>query len=160
MGYYRTTRYFDRSRREITAMLVLTMAWFFINCQNNIVTIQEIKGTEWEQYIGKSTTVEGIFIKDTLPMLVTNLKIVTANVPMPYNQYLLLYGEEMDSIDPQKFGGARMFISGKVWKVEKDQIKYAIDKVILEVLSYEILEVPDLPYAPKVQNVEQDSLNP
>ena len=160
MEYPKTIRNFYRSRCDTTVLLMITIVWFFLNCQNKIVTIKEVKGTDWEQYIGKPISVEGIFVKDTIPMLVTDLKIVIANVPMPDTQYLLLSGKKVESIDPQKFGGAKILISGKLLRINKDQFKYVSDKVVLDVLSYEILEVPEYPYAPEVQNMAPDSLHP
>ena len=92
-------------------------------------------------------------------MLVTDLKIVIANVPMPYDQYLLLSGKEIDKINPQKYGGAKIRVSGKVQKVRRKEVKYAGEKVVLEVLSYKILKVPKVPYIPKVQHMKRDSSN-
>lgn len=150
-------KYFERIRSGITAILLLMSVWVFIDCQNNIITIHELKGSNKEQYVGKPATVIGIFVKDPLPMLVTDLKVVTVNMPMPYEQYLLLSSKEVDKIDPQKYGGAKIRVSGLVRTVKSEEIKYTGEEVILEVLSYKILEAPEIPYSPKMQDMKRDS---
>jgi len=53
-----------------------------------IETIGHLKGPEWSRYVGKTVTVEGIFVRDPLPMLVTDLDIVIVNMPMPKEEGL------------------------------------------------------------------------
>ena len=160
MEHIRAIGYSYGIRRRMMAILMLAIAWFLVGCQTNTVMIRDLKGADWKRYAGKAATVQGIFTKDPLPMLVTELKIVTVNMPMPFDQYLLLSGKEGDKIDPQKYGGTRMLVSGKVRKVKKEEAEYEGERVVLEVLSYKILEDPDVPYAPKVQHKKPDPPNP
>lgn len=153
-------KYLVRGRFSLAAILLLIIVWFFISCRNPIIMIEELKGSKWEQCVGKLVTVEGVFVKDPLPMLITNLKIVTVNTPMPYDQYLVLSGKEVDKINPEKYGGAKVRVVGNVKMVRREEVRYAGEKVVLEVLSYKILEVPKVPYCPKIQHMKPSSSNP
>ena len=148
----------EKTRFAYTFLILITLILLLIDCQNNITTIEELKSPGGSKFIGKSATVEGIFVKDPFPMLVTDLNIVTANVPMPYNQYLLLSGKEADKINPHKYGGGKVRISGIVKSVNSEQIEYNNEKLVLEVLVYKIMEVPKIPYSPTVQPTKSDSL--
>jgi hypothetical protein len=110
------------------------------------VAIAELKGPDWEDYVGRVAEVEGIFVRDPLPMLVTDLDMVLANMPMPEEQYLLLVGEAADDIDPQGYGGAKLRVRGTV--VGASQIAYEGQHVALSVSSYEML-ARLTPYAPQ-----------
>ena len=46
-------------------------------------SISDLKGPDWTRYVGTVVTVEGIFVRDPLPMLVTNLDLVRVNMPVP-----------------------------------------------------------------------------
>ncbi|MGD2086654.1 MAG: hypothetical protein PVH61_10755 [Candidatus Aminicenantes bacterium] len=59
-----------------------------------ILQIPDLKRPGWEKYVGKTVTTEGIFVRDPTPMLITDIKIVLANMPMPKDQYILLTGNQ------------------------------------------------------------------
>lgn len=104
-----------------------------------IETIGHLKGPEWSEYIGKTVTIEGIFVRDPLPMLVTNLDIVIVNMPMPKDQYIILVGKEAEEIDPKEYGGQRLRVKGIVTPLEYFE-NYRGENVGIEVISYKIIE--------------------
>jgi len=104
-----------------------------------IETIGNLKGPEWSRYVGKTITVEGIFVRDPLPMLVTNLDIVIMNMPMPKDQYIILVGKEAEEIDPKEYGGQKLRVTGIVTPLEYFE-NYRGENVGIEVISYEIIE--------------------
>lgn len=129
-----------KSKRNGTIVIVLIlMVFVFLNCQGP--RIEDLKGPDWEKYVGKSVTVEAIFVRDPLPMLVTDLNIVLANTPMPANQYIILTGKEAENIDPKKYGGAKLKLSGIVKTID-DTIKYKGENVTLSTEIYELTEQP------------------
>jgi hypothetical protein len=79
-----------------------------------LVTIADLKGPGWDRYLDKIVTVEGIFVRDPLPMLVTDLDIVKLNMPMPEDHYLVLTGNNAEEIEPEEFGGAKLKVTGVV----------------------------------------------
>lgn len=104
-----------------------------------IETIGHLKGPEWSEYIGKTVTIEGILVRDPLPMLVTNLDIVIVNMPMPKDQYIILVGKEAEEIDPKEYGGQRLRVKGIVTPLEYFE-NYRGENVGIEVISYKIIE--------------------
>lgn len=104
-----------------------------------IETIGHLKGPEWSRYIGKTVIVEGIFVRDPLPMLVTDLDIVIVNMPMPKDQYIILVGKEAEEIDPKEYGGQRLKVTGIVTPLEYFE-NYRGENVGIEVISYKIIE--------------------
>jgi hypothetical protein len=104
-----------------------------------VETIEHLKGPEWSRYVGKTVAVEGIFVRDPLPMLVTDLDIVIVNMPMPKDQYIILVGKEAEEIDPKEYGGQRLRITGVVSPLDDPKI-YGFEDVVIEVTSYEIIE--------------------
>ena len=139
---------------KIVFVLAICFCFFFIACppsQEGTLTIGDLKGPNWREYIGKKVSVEGIFVRDSVPMLVTDLKFVLANMPMPEKEYILLVGQQADSIDPKDYGGARLKVEGSVKAIE-DSIKdgYAVlDSIKYEFISretayYPVIYVPDI----------------
>ena len=78
------------------------------------VAIPDLKGPRCADYLGKTVTMEGIFVKDPVPMLVTNLDIVLKNQVMPEDQYVILIGDEAEAIDGDEYGGAIIRLTGKI----------------------------------------------
>jgi parallel beta-helix repeat protein len=114
--------------------------------------ISDLKGPDWSKYVGKEVTVEGIFVRDPLPMLVTDLDIVRVNMPMPDDQYILLIGNEAEEIDPRRYGGAKLRLKGLVTEID-DSSKYGDEYVAIESISYEMLERLE-EYAPEIVHIE------
>ena len=117
-------------------------SFHFDSLEINLVsgcTIRNLKSPAWEQYVGQTVTVEGIFVRDPLPMLVTNIDIVKANVIMPDQEYIVLNDSEAQEIDPGKYGGAKLKLTGVVNTVDGSNL-YKGEKVALRVVAYEILE--------------------
>lgn len=104
-----------------------------------IETIGHLKGPEWSRYVGKIVIVEGIFVRDPLPMLVTDLDIVIVNMPMPKDQYIILVGKEAEEIDTKEYGGQRLRVTGIVTPLEYFE-NYRGENVGIEVISYKIIE--------------------
>lgn len=114
--------------------------------------ISDLKGPDWSNYVGKEVTVEGIFVRDPLPMLVTDLDIVRVNMPMPDDQYILLIGNDAEEIDPLRYGGAKLRLKGLVAEID-DSSKYGDEYVAIETISYEMLERLE-EYAPEIIYIE------
>ena len=78
------------------------------------VQIRNLRGSQCSDYVGKTVSVEGIFVRDPRPMLVTSLDIVMKNEVMPVDEYIPLTGEIADAIDDNEYGGAKLKITGVV----------------------------------------------
>jgi len=78
------------------------------------LSISDLKGPDWMKYVGTVVTVEGIFVRDPIPMLLTDLDIVKVNSPMPEDQYIILAGDQAEDIDPAEYGGAKLKVTGNV----------------------------------------------
>ena len=75
------------------------------------ITIPELKGPEMERYLGETVTVVGIFVCDPALMLVTDMRLMRDDTPIPDDQYVLLSGDEAEQIDPE-FCGAKLRVTG------------------------------------------------
>jgi hypothetical protein len=106
-----------------------------------ILQIPDLKRPGWQKYAGKTVTIEGIFVRDPLPMLVTDIKIVLANMPMPKDQYILLIGNQAQEIDPKQYGGAKLKITGEVNAVDDANVKNIGDYVVITVFKFEFIEL-------------------
>jgi len=84
---------------------------------DDLVAIPKLKGIDWSDFMGDQVTVEGVFVRDPLPMLVTDLAVVRANTPMPVDSYVLLGGAEALALDPEVYGGQRLRVTGEVGTV-------------------------------------------
>jgi hypothetical protein len=105
-----------------------------------ILQIPDLKRPGWEKYAGKTVTIEGIFVRDPIPMLVSDIKIVLANMPMPKDQYILLTGNQAQEIDPNQYGGAKLKITGEVKAVDDANVKNIGDYVVITVYTFEFIE--------------------
>lgn len=114
--------------------------------------ISDLKGPNWKNYVDRTVTVEGIFVRDPLPMLVTELDIVMMNKKMPEEKYVVLLGNNAEEIDPKEFGGARVRIKGVLQAVD-DREKYGYEYAGLMVKSYEMIDRLE-PYVP--ENIAMD----
>jgi hypothetical protein len=114
----------------------------------DIVPIAKLKMPEWEEFAGQEVTVEGIFVRDPVPMLVTDLDAVLVNVPIPEGKYILLAGEVAENIPAEKYGGAYLRLVGEVVAAEKavDRAPYAA----LASVSYEMVAREFVPYYPEL----------
>ncbi|UCG07357.1 MAG: hypothetical protein JSV83_01500 [Desulfobacterales bacterium] len=130
--------------------------WSFTT--TTLVTIGDLKRPGREQYLGRMVTIEGIFVPHPLPMLVTDLDVVLANMPMQEDQYILLVGNQAKEIDPQEFGGAKLSLTGVVLAPDAPLGPTAaglkIDVILVELL--ELVEPyyrikADIPYWIQVQ---------
>ena len=77
-------------------------------------SIQELKQVGIEKYLGEEVVVEGVFVANPVPMLVTNLDYVLMNHPIPDQEYILLKGEAVDKLDPRELGGATIRVVAEV----------------------------------------------
>lgn len=110
-------------KRWLMILLLMVTAVLLFSCVQEpqeptpvpvTTTIQELKGRGMEDYIGQWVTVEGIFVRDPVPMLVTNLDYVQMNMPIPESEYVLLSGKEAEEIDPGILGGGTLQVTGEV----------------------------------------------
>jgi hypothetical protein len=79
-----------------------------------LTSIADLKGKGWQGYIGKTVTVEGIFVADPLPMLVTSLDLMRRDAAMSQADFILLGGKDAVPIDATKYGGALLQVTGEV----------------------------------------------
>jgi hypothetical protein len=119
-------------------------------CQTGIEqpTIRELKGPDWRKYVGTTVTIEGIFVRDPLPMLITDLGIVKVNMPMPEDGYIILIGNQAEEIDPEEYGGAKLRLTGLVEEID-DSKNYLNEYVAIQVIAHELLERVEV-YNPKL----------
>jgi hypothetical protein len=142
-------------------LLLMTAAVLLIGCAPELqeptpvaeaTTIQELKGKDMEDYIGQWVTVEGIFVRDPVPMLVTNLEYVQMNMPIPESEYVLLSGKEAEEIDPKILGGGTLQVTGEVNAI--GETDWAPFSVTIGEIKYAVLARPLEPYAPVLQSIE------
>lgn len=144
------------NRKISTASLVtlLALVSFVIGCipepttpePGQVITIPELKGPAMERYIGETVTVEAIFVRDPVPMLVTDLDLVLMNMPIPDDQFILLSGDEAERMDPEELGGARLRVTGTA-NAPDDGDENGTKILYLDVSQYEMLDRLT-PYAP------------
>lgn len=76
--------------------------------------IEDLKGLGWQTFMGQEVEVEGVFVSDPVPMLVTDPDLVRVNTPLPAQSYVLLAGTGADTIDPAVYGGQTLQVRGVV----------------------------------------------
>ncbi len=111
-------------------------------------TIASLKKPGWESHVGEPVTLEGVFVRDPLPMLVTELDVVKINQPMPESRYIVLLGNNAQEISSAEYGGARLKVTGLVRAVD-DEENYMGEYVALEVISFEMVARLEA-YDPKI----------
>ncbi len=102
-------------------------------------SIREIKGPEWNRQAGKTVTVEGIFVRDPLPMLVSRLDWVLQNTPIPPEEYILLVGDKANEMNAEEHGGAKIKATG-VATVIDDTMQFHAEIVALKLLEFQQIE--------------------
>jgi len=108
-------------------------------CRREIPSISHLKGPDWMIYTGTVVTIEGIFVRDPLPMLVVDLDLVRVNMPMPDDQYIILIGNQAEEMDAEEYGGAKLRLTGLVEAID-DAVNYAGEYVAIQVIGHELLE--------------------
>ena len=107
--------------------LVLSMLIGYL--QFRTTSIEQIKEFN---YLGKTVIVEGDFMRDSVPMLVTDRDITLINTPMSYNQYVLLVGNKTKYMPTRTFGSLKLRVKGKVFPGYCG----CEDEVVIEVFRY------------------------
>jgi len=116
------------------------------------LSIPDLKGRNWLRHIGELVTIEGIFVRDPIPILVTDLDLVLVNTPVPDTEYIVLLGELAEEIDPSENGGGWLRVSGVPRVIEGDP-GHLGEYVGVEVLSVELAYRPHV-YVPTVVDME------
>lgn len=104
----------------------------------NVDQIIDLKGANWQSYVGKTVLVEGIFVMDPVPMIVTDLNEIFMNKQLPFEQYLLLTGDEVQKLSADELGGAKIRVEGTVTALSGDL--YPGEKVSVRFKKYQLLE--------------------
>ncbi len=104
----------------------------------NLTTIEELKGEAWSGRIGNEVTVEGIFVRDPIPILVTRLDSVLLNLRPPDQVYILLTGGVAQEMEPKEIGGAKLRVTGTVQAVDLQE--YPREYVSLDVNFFEVVD--------------------
>lgn len=90
--------------------------------------ISDIKSEKWRSFIGKEMTLEGYFVDRPVPMLITSMELLLINSPIPQENYIRLTGKPIEGLDPEKFYGAYVKISGTVGVSKGERIKIMQEK--------------------------------
>jgi hypothetical protein len=114
------------------------------------ITIPDLKGENREKYVGQEVTVEGIFVNDPVPMLVTKLDFVLMNMPIPETEYVLLDPKQAEEIDAAELGGANMKLKGIVEIFEQQGI---VEQIIISQFRFEVVDMPLDIYNPRIQDI-------
>lgn len=77
-----------------------------------VTAISELKGANWQSYIGKEVIVEGVFVASPVHLLVSDINLLLANTRMPDEEFILLAGEKLQQLNPDKLGGNKLQITG------------------------------------------------
>ncbi len=115
-------------------------------------SIIDLKGSNWKAYVDQVVTIEGVFVADPVPMLVTDLNLVLMNMRLPIDQYIVLTGNQAQEIDPKQYGGARLRLTGRVIQVT-DRLDFIREHVWLEVISLQLIDRLQ-PYDPQPQTMQ------
>lgn len=103
------------------------------------VEIRDLKGVNWQDYVGEKITVSGIYVADPVPMIVSDIDLLLINAPLPEDEFILLSGPELEKISAEDTGGAMIKLEGIVTAVE-DPKSHSDQKVTIILSIYEILD--------------------
>ena len=125
------------------------------------VTIADLQGERWKEFVNQRVTVSGIFVADPVPMLVTDLELVLMNMPMRPDQYLVLQGAVTRELDARKYGGARVEATGLVAALPRREGAVPAGWVALQLTAIDVIDRLR-PYHPSIVKVfiEQVQLLP
>jgi len=96
----------------------------------------ELKGSNWQGYVGKRVTVEGFFVQlkaTDMLLLVSSLDYLMMNTPMPNDTFVRISGSVPDAL--REYSGARIYIKGTVEASEEED-----EHVQLQYLSYKVVQ--------------------
>ncbi|MEX2737462.1 MAG: hypothetical protein Q6356_000105, partial [Candidatus Wukongarchaeota archaeon] len=83
--------------------------------EEEVLNISDLFGEDfqnWEDFVGKDVTVQGYYVNDSTPMLVSNLDLVMLDLDLPEDNYLPLTGDV--TINGTLYNGAFVEIDGTV----------------------------------------------
>jgi len=126
----------------ILAIILATLA--FPGCGGggielpDIKDIADIKGDNWQDFVGQSVTVEGVFVTDPVPMIVTDPDALLRNMQLPLTSYILLSGDQVANMNPEENGGAKLQLDGVVREVGQPEL-YPDDKVDIVVAKWSVI---------------------
>jgi hypothetical protein len=76
--------------------------------------ISDVKSEAVGEYVGRKVRVQGYFVDSPAPMLVTDLKWLNINSPIPESEYILLGGKGVTNLPRGKYYGAEVVCFGVV----------------------------------------------
>lgn len=122
--------------------------------REEIVSIADLKGPEMERYFDTVITVDGIFVYDTVPMLVTDLDVVRKNTPPSEDRYILLAGDMVNRLEPEEYGGAELRVTGSINAADNQDDEL---EIYLIIESFELLGREDR-YVPGIEEIVPPAL--
>jgi hypothetical protein len=104
------------------------------------IQITELKGPNWQGYIGKRATIEGFFAEASpnLFLLVSSLDYLAINAPIPNEKFVRISGTLPEDLLANS--GARMYIKGVVRSANGDELS------LLEYNSFMVVQLAAKPW--------------
>ena len=140
------------SIRTILILISAIIAISITGCDKGRVkpegmTISELKTAKVDKYIGKELSLVGYYVDRPVAMLVSDMKWLQINTPIPESEYILLSGKGIKDLPGKKYYGAKVVIKGVVAQRKSKEIELMKSKyggpVGLEMIC------PDLPQITK-----------
>jgi hypothetical protein len=159
----------NRRSKTVAAVTAIVVVWALLSCAPQAtptkapeakpaeeameVAIEDLKGAEWQNYVGQTVKVKGVFVRDPTPVLVTDLEVVLVDMMMPEPTYLVLTGEVAEGINPEKYGGATLSVTGQVVSLRRE-VGEQEEYPAVAIISYAMLPPgPKVPYNPRIRTI-------
>jgi len=134
------------------ALLALYLSSIFVpGFIAGALSVKDVRSSKGlKRFLNKKVWVIGIFVRDPVPLLATDLKVVLVDRPMLKEEYLPLVGRKVKELNPDKFGGAKMLVFGLLRRPTHNDPPYCREEpAVLEVVSFKVLKPMKPPYSPK-----------
>ncbi|MEX2721387.1 MAG: C13 family peptidase [Candidatus Wukongarchaeota archaeon] len=123
--------------------------------EEEVLNISDLFGEDfqnWEDFVGKDVTVQGYYVNDSTPMLVSNLDLVMLDLDLPEDSYLPLTGDV--TINGTLYNGAFVEIDGTVRSSsDVESRQYSVERPLLEYKAYKVILPPISVYYPWIDRI-------